>query len=456
MNHNQSIKPHDNRRRQRRLEAAFVAVTLVLFTYETILSIRSGTLRRALSVSIPAVPSWSHAAGNRGTGYAYGLVEESAFEAAKAVKSASAYREKSTDSKGEYDEAVAHSIRNEVNANARPQWVVHSANETDADGKVTESEHLNSPSSQDQREQKETAAAVSSGAVAPQPFRQQERPADEPADEAALAAREKEEELAADIDALPAVLANASLSAEGDEQQQQILQLQRDRQFRGLRVQGYDPWGVNVTRVSYMIFRVMRMYKLTSLIDFPCSTTRHYMAYLAERLDFELQDFKYYALDVGYEEMRSCKLAFEEASVTGLSSQFDLITISDRMMYPKADLLFSFDGFQKWGPKAAMIALKALRRSQVPYVMFTNNPGAVGNLEPGLINVRRAPFHFDGPTKAIRNIMREEDERDAKVAEDLASGNDSVSNAAQNPMDPSIKVLYMYDINHMRPGLVDF
>jgi len=58
--------------------------------------------------------------------------------------------------------------------------------------------------------------------------------------------------------------------------------------FRGIQV-GSDGMldGVNVSKVSFMLYRVIKTYGIRSMVDIPCYSNRNWMPKLLERLDYE-------------------------------------------------------------------------------------------------------------------------------------------------------------------------
>jgi len=254
-------------------------------------------------------------------------------------------------------------------------------------------------------------------------------------DETRLAQKELEEINAVEFDPNAApIVHDKNSTGSGPEKDSEIDRSREQAQgFRGIPF-GYDQNGYNVTRISFLLLRVMRSFNIHSVVEFPCSNTLHWMPALVERLDFEVTNFKYIGLDTHYEDYLRCKKAFEHVSG---NLQFDMVTISRRMKLPEADLFFSLDGMQRWGLSSSWFVLHSLRRSGIRNAMFTNNPGVLntGQKNTSFVNVRRPPFHLLSPQKAIRNIVKQDDEN-------------------TDPDAIPHKVLYFYQVDKMRPGVI--
>lgn len=59
--------------------------------------------------------------------------------------------------------------------------------------------------------------------------------------------------------------------------------------FRGVELGMVN--GVNITKVSFMVFRIIKTYNITSLLDVPCTATYQWMPAVLERLDYEVSIF---------------------------------------------------------------------------------------------------------------------------------------------------------------------
>lgn len=160
------------------------------------------------------------------------------------------------------------------------------------------------------------------------------------------------------------------------------------RIFRG--IEGGMQDGVNITHLSYMVFKIIKQNDIRSVIDMPCRTTLNWFPELLNRIDFEVIGFKYYCVDTDEHSQDDIRGLFNEAG----SPEFLHITPEESHLLPKVDLVFSWDGPQQWGVKKTWTFFTALRQIRPKFMMITNNPGVVNtNGERGLLNLRKQPFH---------------------------------------------------------------
>lgn len=162
---------------------------------------------------------------------------------------------------------------------------------------------------------------------------------------------------------------------------------------------------MNVTHLSYMVFKIIKQNDIRSLIDMPCRTTLKWFPELLNRIDFEVIGFKYYCVDTDEHSQDDIRALHSEAG----SPEFLHITPEESHLLPKVDLVFSWDGPQQWGVKKTWAFFTALRQIRPKFLMVTNNPGIVNtNGERGKLNLRKQPFHFAQALRVISRVHEDE------------------------------------------------
>lgn len=160
----------------------------------------------------------------------------------------------------------------------------------------------------------------------------------------------------------------------------------------------------NLTKVSYMLFRLIRTHSMKSLLDASCLSTMPWMPVLLHYVEFEVPGFKYTCV-VGSEEDEN--LVRERFPA---SSSLDILVLSNirTRKIPAADLAFLWNVVGFLSPGRSWQLLKALRQANVKYVVFQNFPKLKKNSSygsaKGLINVRRPPYRFAEPLRVFHNM----------------------------------------------------
>lgn len=156
----------------------------------------------------------------------------------------------------------------------------------------------------------------------------------------------------------------------------------------------------NVTHLSMMLLKIIKTYKIKSMVDIPCRNTLDFVPTLLHTLDFEIAGFKYYCVDTEKETHDDI------AHLYGDAGSPDIIHMkaehTSRM--PKADLVFSWDGPQDWGVTNTWTFFTNLRQIRPKYLLITNNPGENNGDKAGIVNLRKQPFHFAQATRVISHV----------------------------------------------------
>lgn len=160
----------------------------------------------------------------------------------------------------------------------------------------------------------------------------------------------------------------------------------------------------NITHLSFMVYRLVKTHKISSLVDIPCKWSMFWMPELVQRLEFEIPGFRY-----------SCIVAENKDRIEALYRFRDLDSIEiiyDSSYWatqmPSMDLALTWHSLGFLSPKNSWQLLKALRKSGTKYVIVPNYPGLLHNpgvaTKHGRINVRRAPYRFDEALRVIQNV----------------------------------------------------
>ena len=179
------------------------------------------------------------------------------------------------------------------------------------------------------------------------------------------------------------------------------------RQFQGIEKRAENAHlfeAEDVTRLSYMLYRLIVTHKISSLLDVPCTTSIQWMPALLQRLEFEIPKFHYRCIVPDDEHLVTAVLNYKDlgSAVSRKDSTFWASKL------PTADLAFVWYGIGFMRPKESWMLLKALRKAGTKYVVVPNHPDVTRNqaqkTDHGRVNVRRAPYLFDEPFRLVNNI----------------------------------------------------
>jgi hypothetical protein len=141
--------------------------------------------------------------------------------------------------------------------------------------------------------------------------------------------------------------------------------------------------GQNVTRLSFVVYKLIRLFGLKSMVDFPSRCHKEWMPELVERLEFDQPSFRYYGMDhnmtyvaeASREAQRDGRAAYILADV-----EFELPVKSELLLH-WAEL----DGGRR-DPGAPTYArymlhvIQVAKRAGISYVMFAQYPRIRGML----------------------------------------------------------------------------
>lgn len=145
----------------------------------------------------------------------------------------------------------------------------------------------------------------------------------------------------------------------------------------------------NLEHVAKMVLKIIKTYKIRSMVDIPCRNSLEFMPALLHRIDFEVPGFKYYCVDSERDSHDDIAHLFGDAANP------DIIHIRPEAAstMPKSDLVLSWDGPQDWGVTRFWSFLMHIRQIRPNYILITNNPGEVNGDKPNVLNLRKQPFH---------------------------------------------------------------
>lgn len=158
--------------------------------------------------------------------------------------------------------------------------------------------------------------------------------------------------------------------------------------FRGVPSGMVD--GVNVTHLSYMVFKIIKGNNIRSVVDMPCRNNAPWFSELLHRIDFEIVGFKYYCVDTDRPSQDDLRKLFSDSG----APEFMHIRPEESQQLPNVDLIFSWMGPQQWGVGKTWAFFTGLRQVRPKYLLVTNNLGVSNNEDKNnLLNLRKQPFH---------------------------------------------------------------
>lgn len=160
----------------------------------------------------------------------------------------------------------------------------------------------------------------------------------------------------------------------------------------------------NITRVAFMVLRVIATYNVKSMVDIPCGAHSQWMGVFLNGASSRLsKPFLYYCVD----EQRSVveEAENEMPDVDGVNVNFIQREFWVEPL-PQADLIFSWDGLQK-GTVLHVHTLfdHVLRQKHHRYVLISSSPSIKRNIDGNTaLNFRRAPFSYGMPDRMFKNL----------------------------------------------------
>ncbi|GAB0488810.1 hypothetical protein MMPV_000020 [Pyropia vietnamensis] len=172
----------------------------------------------------------------------------------------------------------------------------------------------------------------------------------------------------------------------------------------------------NVTRLSFMLWRVIKTYHIKSLVDVPCRAHGSWMPQLLARLDYDLPEFRYYCVDASPRVIKEAK-----AMVGDLVDSHFVVRDWWARRLPSADLIFSWRGLDTSPSEHVHRLLSHIPGSDAKYLLLGSADahndgkglGAMGMAAAAMgakkwappINFRKAPFRLpQHPMRVIKEV----------------------------------------------------
>jgi len=174
-----------------------------------------------------------------------------------------------------------------------------------------------------------------------------------------------------------------------------------DEEWKGVPLPPIN--NLNVEFISYMLARIISGHSILTMADMPCSKNAEWMKVLLPRLISENLGFQYVCIETSESAAESMRKQYKNE---------DYVTVINIKpwieRFPRVDLVFSVGYLQFLDPTKTWRSFKNMKEGGVKFVMFENHIGQ-GNSnmmlgQRGVMNVRRAPFHFSQPMRVVNNI----------------------------------------------------
>lgn len=160
----------------------------------------------------------------------------------------------------------------------------------------------------------------------------------------------------------------------------------------------------NLTRLSFMVYRLVKAQNATSMLDIPCSKSILWMSDVLYRLEFEIPSFHYRCIAPNDEYLMDAILRYKDLT--------NAVVLKDANFWasklPKTDLAISWYGVGYLPPRQSWQLLKGIRKANIKYVIVPHHPDVHSNpgseTKTGRVNLRRSPYRFDEATRVVNNI----------------------------------------------------
>lgn len=165
--------------------------------------------------------------------------------------------------------------------------------------------------------------------------------------------------------------------------------------------------GVNVTRLSYAVYKIMRLFQLKSLIDYPSGAHAQWMPAMVSRLEFETPAFKYHGMDASEAKLEPIRARSSQMSM----SEFSVGDPAEAVP-GEADLMFHWTDLDdsERDPRSPAYAkylsrvMQAAQRAGVVYLIVGQYPRLRGETPV----YKKGKWRFMGNTKEDPFLYNEE------------------------------------------------
>jgi hypothetical protein len=163
--------------------------------------------------------------------------------------------------------------------------------------------------------------------------------------------------------------------------------------------------GEDIKRVSFMLLRLLRQYKATSMVDVPCRAHASWMHKFLVRLEQEIPDFKYFCVDSSKEILQAVK-----SRVNGKAHAKFILRLFWEEKLPRADFVFSWSGLDKMKHENVVKMLRNVATSnRHKYIILGSHQKGSKILAKKAteLNVRSKPFSLAKPMRVISKLSEE-------------------------------------------------
>lgn len=173
------------------------------------------------------------------------------------------------------------------------------------------------------------------------------------------------------------------------------------QQFQG--VANFVRKGHNITKVSNMLYRVIRKYKVHSMVDVPCRSHSRWMGQLLASIKREGRgNFAYFCVD------SSRSMLDLVASRMPETKAVDVIYI-DRKFWkehlPRADLVFAWDGLEMMKVENVhSFVSEIIQGGRHEYFLVGSSPSVMRNGINHGMNVRKMPYMLGQPMRMFKEL----------------------------------------------------
>lgn len=166
-----------------------------------------------------------------------------------------------------------------------------------------------------------------------------------------------------------------------------------------------DPTNIdNVTKLSYMLYRLVQVHNVRRILDFWCEDSVAWLPQLLLYLDLELPGCRFFCVTRSQHGQSSTSKKLGDLC----SPEYLVHDEYWNIKFPEVDLVSLWNVFGRVGPLEEWNLTQKIGLSNSKYVVIPNYPhvrknGATGSRH-GRVNVRRAPYRFKEPLRVINNI----------------------------------------------------
>lgn len=160
--------------------------------------------------------------------------------------------------------------------------------------------------------------------------------------------------------------------------------------------------GEDIKRVSFMLMRLLKQYKLESMVDVPCRAHASWMHKFLAEVDREIPNFKYFCVDSSKEILQAVK-----ARVKGKANAKFILRLFWEEKLPRADVVFSWNGLDKMkrGNVAKLFRNIAVSDRHKFLIVGNHMKGSkVLSKKAKELNVRSEPFRLQKPMRVISKL----------------------------------------------------